>query len=118
LRIKGDLSNPKLFLNLDLNNAQFKKFLFNELYSSIYYYDKQINVDYFKISDKSGTFEGNLILSSVFKLNPFSITLEEGNISGKFRLMDFLLILLSLFYFLRLLLMKVILKEKQKFRAL
>jgi hypothetical protein len=83
LRIKGDLSNPKLFLNLDLNNAQFKKFLFNELYSSIYYYDKQINVDYFKISDKSGTFEGNLVLSSVLKLNPFSITLEEGNIGGE-----------------------------------
>lgn len=83
LRVSGDILNPKIFLNLDLNDIQYKKFLFNEINASIYYYDKQINIDYFKVVNKNGLIEGNLNLSSILKLNPFSITIDEGKINGE-----------------------------------
>lgn len=83
LRVGGDISSPKLFLNLDLNNIQYKKFFFNEITTSIYYYDKQINIDYFKIINRNGVIEGNLNLFSILKLNPFSITIDEGKINGE-----------------------------------
>ncbi len=83
LRVSGDISNPKLFLNLDLSDIQLKTFLFNQINASVYYYDKQINIDYFKFVNKNGVIEGNLNLSSILKLNPFSITIDEGQINGE-----------------------------------
>ncbi|MEO0219412.1 MAG: translocation/assembly module TamB domain-containing protein, partial [candidate division WOR-3 bacterium] len=77
------IDDPRIFLNTSLYNAKFKQLYIDELEAMVYYYDKQINIDRFKISNKNGTFEGNIILSSIFKLNPFSLTLEDGQISGE-----------------------------------
>ncbi|MEO0179014.1 MAG: translocation/assembly module TamB domain-containing protein [candidate division WOR-3 bacterium] len=83
LRITNRIDDPRIFLNTSLYNAKFKQLYIDELEAMVYYYDKQINIDRFKISNKNGTFEGNIILSSIFKLNPFSLTLEDGQISGE-----------------------------------
>ncbi|MEO0202813.1 MAG: translocation/assembly module TamB domain-containing protein, partial [candidate division WOR-3 bacterium] len=83
LRITNRIDDPKLFLNTSLYDVQIKKFKIDEIDLMLYYYDRQINIDKFKLVNKNGTFEGNIIFSSLFKLNPFSLTLEDGQINGE-----------------------------------
>ncbi len=83
MRITNRIDDPKVYLNTSLYDIQLKNISINELYSTIYYYDQKINIDNLKIVSKNGNFEAKLILSSLFKLNPFLLTLENGQIDGE-----------------------------------
>ncbi|MCS7245401.1 MAG: translocation/assembly module TamB domain-containing protein [candidate division WOR-3 bacterium] len=89
LRITNKIDDPKAYLYLDLNNVKMKQFFLEKLNSTIYYYDRNINVDNINLVSKNGIFEGHIVLSSLIKLKPFSITLEEGIVNGNLKFTAF-----------------------------